>query len=222
MTVRPTFVPHLESLAGRSPSALVRSSRRAAEDASGDAFYERWRVSGAPLRPCADVAATFARAVAGRDSRVLVLGATPELSRLGTWTMAVDRSAAAVRHIWPGRSDDCRPVVQARWQHLPCRRHSFSAAVGDGSLNWLRYPNGYLAFFDEIARVLSPGGRLAVRVFTRPEAPERLSLVRDWTLDGQVATVHALKLHLAHAVSAETGDANVPVRAIFDAFQEAL
>jgi len=70
------------------------------------AFQDRWPRLKPPLRPSADVVASIAGAIAGYDTRVLLLGVTPELTGLGADLTAVDWSADMVGGVWPG--DDAR------------------------------------------------------------------------------------------------------------------
>lgn len=186
---------------------------------SWDAFYRRWRSLEPPLRPDADVCRAIGRAIANHSSRVLLLGATPELSHLGSTTLAVDWSGSAVTRIWPGNTPD-RRAIQADWRRMPCASGVMSAAIGDGSVNCLSYPSGYERLLCELARTLRPGGRIAIRAYLRPDACESIALVRARVMAGGVDTVHAFKWLLAMAICHESGDSNIAVQRIARVFDE--
>ena len=101
---------------------------------------------------------------------------------------------------------------------LPCPERSFSAALGDGSLNCLEYPSAYQRLFRELARVVQPGGRVAIRVYVTPDPCESTAAVRGLTMAGRVETIHALKWRLANALCAERVQPNVSVQCILDVF----
>jgi hypothetical protein len=155
--------------------------------------------------------------VAGCKGRVLLLGVTPELAAIGSRIVAADWSASAVAKMWPGNGR-ARQALRANWLALPCGAGTFSAAIGDGSLNCLLYPRDYRHALGELARVVRPGGRIAIRLYTRPEIGESQSVIRTQALAGDVGTIHALKWRLAHAMCAERAVANVAVRDILATF----
>jgi hypothetical protein len=74
--------------------------------------------------------------------------------------------------------------------------------------------------FDELTRVVRPGGRLALRVFVTPDDCESLSNTRAATLAGRVASMSGLKWRLANGLCAERRTPNIPVRAIKETFDE--
>jgi SAM-dependent methyltransferase len=169
------------------------------------------------LRPHRDVCDQMRRLIAGHSGRTLLLGVTPELAIVSQRTIAVDRSGGSLASIWPG-NDAARTAVQGNWLDLPFPRAAFAGAIGDGSFNCLDFPHGYRRVLRELARVIRPGGRICVRVYVTPESCESLSEVRAATLAGRVSNVDALKWRLAHALCAARKDANLPVRAIWAAF----
>ncbi|HVZ20943.1 MAG TPA: methyltransferase domain-containing protein [Vicinamibacterales bacterium] len=192
-----------------------------AQSASWSVFYRRWGRLRPPLRPHADVCALMRRTVAAHAGRTLLLGVTPELARLRDRTVAVDFCEASLTHIWPGDGPG-RRAIMGNWLELPCAAGTFSAVLGDGSFNCLEYPAGYQRVFDELARVVQPGGRIVVRMYVTPDGADSIEQTRRCTMSGGVRAIDALKWRLAHAVCAETGDANVPVQAIREAFNRAF
>lgn len=192
-----------------------------AQSAPWSAFHRRWTRLQPPLRPHAEVCALMRRSLAGHDDRVLLLGTTPELAALATRTVAVDFSDQSLAWIWPGNAPT-RAAVKGNWLDLPCAPASFSAALGDGSFNCLDYPAGYRRVFDELARIVRPGGRIVVRMYITPDRSDSIEQARRCTISGGVRTIDALKWRLAHAICAATREANVPVEAVWRAFNGAF
>jgi len=184
-------------------------------------FHRRWVRLQPPLRPNRQVCDLVQRLTAGHSGRTLLLGVTPQLAVVSPPTIAVDRSSGSLTCIWPG-NDATRCAVQGNWLDLPFPRASFTGAIGDGSLNCLEFPHEYRRVLRELARVLRSGGRIVVRVYATPSRCESLAQVRERTLAGRVSNVDALKWRLAHALCTARQDANLPVRAIWAAFNQAF
>jgi hypothetical protein len=172
---------------------------------------------GPPLRPARSVIETYRRLVAGYDQKVLLLGVTPELADLGRGMVAVDKSAGVISRLWSAHTFDHHALL-GDWRALPLAAESFTAIIGDGSLNWLRYPEDYLLVLNEIARVARPAAIMAVRVYCTPEATESLEEARALALSGQESSFHALKWRIAMALTAARRDANLFVADILTTF----
>jgi len=179
-------------------------------------FHRRWSRLKPPLRANCEVTAAIAGAIEDRRDCPLLLGVTPELSDIGTLTVALDWSEAMIAHIWPGDTA-ARSAVLGNWLAMPFHRRRFSAAIGDGSLNAIDYSD-YSALFAQLESVLLPGARVAVRIYATPEPCEPIARVRQEALAGNIAGFHALKWRLATAIAAEMGNANVPVALIHRIF----
>ena len=190
-------------------------------EALWEGYYRRWQTITPPLRPAPDVCAAVRRLIAGHAECLLLLGVTPELSGFGSRTIAVDRSQTSLAWIWPGNASS-RHGVRGDWMHLPCGTGRFSAAVGDGGLSCLEYPADYGRLFGELARAVRIGGRIVLRLYSRPAAGESVADVHVEALSGGIGTIHALKWRLAHALCAERGESNIAVRSILRGFNEAF
>jgi SAM-dependent methyltransferase len=123
--------------------------------------------------------------------------------------------------LWP-RNSGGKIAIQADWLHLPLREGSCDACIGDGSLNFFDCPSRYGVFFDQVQRVLRPGGRFALRVFVRPDAGESCAAVCAQAMQAGIGSFHAFKWRLAMAIAAEAGDSNVRVAEIRIVFTKLL
>ncbi len=174
-------------------------------------IYTRFK---APLLPSESDVASVRAAIAGSQTEVVLLGVTPALASLGDRLTAFDGSPEAVAKIWPGDSDGRRAVV-ADWRDLPLANGSVDAVIGDGSLNAIG--DGLPDLLSEIARVLRPSGRAAIRAFCSPEEPETLEVLRRSVIDGELTNFGAYKWRVAMLLAARRSDWAVPVSAILDA-----
>lgn len=181
-------------------------------------FQQHFRVLKPPLEATGETASAIAAAISGRRERVLLLGVTPRLADLADDTTAVDWNAGMIARVWPGDTPQ-RRAIEADWRALPIAERRFTAVIGDGSFNTLEYPDSYRAVFAELARVLVPGARFAVRFYMTPSPCESFADVRNAAMAGGIDAIDALKWRLGMAVAARSG-ANVARNAIKDAFDE--
>ena len=173
-------------------------------------LHRRWAQVTTPLRPTPDDVESFGQVIALHRDRVLLLGATPELADLGTQTVGIDKNSAMAAHLWPGNTAD-RQVLGGDWLALPFARGAFSAAVGDGSLSALTYPENYRRLFSQLAEVLRPGGRVALRLYKAPDESEPLAAVLAAVRASEIRNFHVFKWRLAMALVAASGDPNLGV-----------
>jgi len=172
---------------------------------------------GPPLRPNEEVIAAYRRLVGGHAARVLLLGMTAALAEIGAEVDAVDSNEAAIARAWPGDTGR-RRAHKGDWLALPFPAHRFTAAVGDGALNSLGTIRNYPALFEELERVLEPGGLIVTRVYARPAACEAVATVAQTAMAGEIPVFNALKWRLAMALVAEAGEPDIEVRRIKEAF----
>jgi len=183
--------------------------------AAGDALYwsrmntQAFLSIPPPLRPSAEDLDNYRRLSgrwqgAGRAPRLLVLGCTPDFWRLplpeGTQRLAIDRSTLMLEHLWPGGSAH---GMHADWSELPVADASQDLVFCDGGFTLLDFPGRHRIVAAEIARVLSTGGLLLLRVHPRPSPAEQPDTVMAQFLAGRVANSSELKLRLAAALCAD-------------------
>jgi len=169
-----------------------------------DGLRRRWSALKPPQRPHPDAVARLVALAGGGSSRVMLLGVTPELAAAFDEVVAVDRSATMIRHIWPGDTIG-RRAVEADWLTLDGRLGRFPAIVGDGSLNAVAYPDQVAAVLRQARDHLERGGRLACRVYLRPERPWSWDDLAAAPADASVEGFHAFRWKLAMRLAADEG-----------------
>ncbi|TPK74820.1 class I SAM-dependent methyltransferase [Mesorhizobium sp. B2-4-15] len=182
-----------------------------------DNYHRHWKLLDAPLRPTPETVDIFDRELDLKDADVLLLGVTPELAVLGRSMVAIDQSASMISGVWAG-DNASRKAMAGNWLDLPVERASFDAVIGDGCLSAVDSKAARGLLFAEIARVLKPGRRAAIRVFARPETADDLRGVHALVLAGGVENFHALKWRIAMACTTHDCDNTVDVQAIRTAF----
>lgn len=181
-------------------------------------FHSLWAQYTPPLRPNHEVTNAVRSAIAGHDESVLLLGVTPELADAGRHVTGLDNNEMMIAAVWPGDSAR-RRAVKGDWLAMPFPADTFSAAIGDGSLSAFAWPDGHRRIFAELARVLQPGGRLAIRLFKQPDRGEPLASVVASTWAGEIRNFHAFKWRLAMALVAASNTPNLPVQTILATFE---
>lgn len=188
----------------------------------------QWAHVGSPLRPaCEDVAAVDELLTQSVDDlglvspRALVLGVTPELLDMrwpaNTRLVAIDRSPGMIGAMLPGQSGT--GAVCGNWLKLPFAANSVDLVVGDGCLTVLESVADHCRFGAQLARILSPGGRLILRLFVRPQSTETLDEVVADLSAGRIGNFHVFKWRLAMALVDEQSGA-VPVADIWQAWKD--
>lgn len=145
-------------------------------------------------------------AVQHRPERLqaLLLGATPEVASMrwpeGTFVMGMDISLPMAKMVWPGDVPGSRGIVCGNWLDTPRRDQSCDAVIGDGSVNCLKYPEGFEALARTVARVLRPNGLLVLRCYLQSPVRETAEAVYGAALSGSISSFHAFKLRLLMAL----------------------
>lgn len=181
-------------------------------------FAKQWNRLGSPLRPCGEDVENFRQAMGSDPGRCLLLGVTPELAELSSRLTAIDNSAAMIAALWTSK----HVALQGDWLNLPFPPGSFDIIIGDGCLTLLSYPMQYEKFFEQLNRVITPGGRILLRVFVSPEHGESRELVCQDALSGKMKSFHAFKWRLSMAIASESADHNFNVAETHAAFDRLI
>jgi hypothetical protein len=180
-----------------------------------DDFAESFAALGPPLRPSSEDIRSFEDAVAKWTAnhpydwlRALLLGVTPELARMrwpdASSLIAVDNSLAMARAVWPGNVAKKRWAVCGDWLALPRPESSCHVVVGDGSINCLRFPDGFRALANKVRCTLSDDGILALRCYVRPAIQERPDEVFADIFRSTIPSFHHFKFRLLMAMQPST------------------
>jgi SAM-dependent methyltransferase len=183
-------------------------------------FARQWQRLSSPMRPCAEDVAIMQRNLSNTGLNLL-LGVTPELTGLPCNLVALDNSAAMIGALWPGDSE-ARHVVLGDWLDMPFESQYFDNVIGDGSTVLLSYPDQYASLFEQVGRVIKPGGRVLIRFFLRPEQGETCAAVCAEAMAGRIRGFHAFKWRLSMALAAETDDPNIRVAETLTTFDRLL
>ncbi len=180
-------------------------------------YYRSWNLVGPPLRPTPSDLRAFKRVLQPEGEHVVLLGVTSELNQLGASMIATELSAGVIAARWPGDTPT-RRAIRADWTALPIADSSAGCVVGDGSLSCVASQAERLKVLSEMARVLRPGGRAAVRLFAGTDEPEPLDMIHEDAMAGAVGSFHALKWRIAMAHVSRDSDRRIPVARIREAF----
>jgi len=187
-------------------------------DAHWAAVYQPAPRLGPPLFVDDTIAAAYQGAIAGHRARGLLLGATPQLADFAEDVTAVERNPSVIASRWPGDTPHRRALC-ADWRDMAFPPASFTACIGDGSLNSLPSLAAVTTILDRVAGFVAPGGRMAFRVYRTPDDCETVAEVFQAARARRVISFGALKWRLAMAIAHERRDPVMPVAAIRDRFE---
>jgi SAM-dependent methyltransferase len=173
-------------------------------------FARHWHRLGSPLRPCSEDVENFRHEMGSDPGRCLLLGVTPELAGLSATLTAIDNSASMIAELWSSRNTG-NPVILGDWLNLPFANGSFDTIIGDGCLVLLSHPAQHQRFFEQLGRVISPGGKIVLRAFVSPEQGESREHVCQEALAGRIKSFHAFKWRLSMAIASGTAGHNISV-----------
>lgn len=182
------------------------------------AHAQQWSRVTSPLRPNDEDINLMKRALHASQGTCLLFGVTPEIASSFSPLVAVDNNAGMIEKLWKTGIE--ARAIQADWLDLPLPDNSFGYGIGDGSINMLLYQDQYQTWFDQIKRVLVPGGRLVIRIFARPIEAESLNSVKQIALKGLIGNFHAFKWRWAMALVASNQTPNIHVTQILNTFNE--
>jgi SAM-dependent methyltransferase len=177
-----------------------------------------WSRIEPPLRPDAAVTQAFQQLAGGPGARVLLLGVTSELANAFESVYAIDKSPMMLARVWPGDSAT-RHAVQGNWLEMPVPERPFDAAVGDGCLSNLVYPDEVREVLSRAHSCLRPGGRFVCRLFERPDVPQSREDLMATAAGPARINFHAFKWQVAMHLAGR-GQATIPVPAIVALFDE--
>jgi len=182
------------------------------------AHAQQWCRVTSPLRPHKDDISLMKGALKNNHGTCLLFGVTPEIASSFSPLVAVDNNIGMINKLW--KSGINAQAIHADWLALPISDDTYGYAIGDGSINMLNYPDQYMIWFNEIKRVLIKNGRIAIRIFARPDEGESLALVKNCALNGQIGNFHAFKWRWAMALVYLNQNPNIPVTQILSKFNE--
>ncbi|WP_018879419.1 class I SAM-dependent methyltransferase [Thioalkalivibrio sp. ALE9] len=188
----------------------------------------QWNAVGAPLKPSPEDLQILgqeighAEAAFGETPWCLLLGVTPELAQhqwpKASRLVAVDQSAEMIGTVWAENPSIWSRPLRGRWEQLPLPSRKFAVIAGDGALNVLATAEQTRLVAGELARLLSPQGRLLLRCFVRPDVPESTAAVCAEAMDGRIKGFHAFKWRLAMSLI-DPSHTTVVVEDIWKAFE---
>jgi len=138
----------------------------------------------------------------------LLLGVTAGIANM-RWPeesalIAVDNSFEMARTVWPGNIPSKRRAVCGDWLSLPQAHASCDVVIGDGSMNCVRYPDGFRALARSVRSILRPDGVLLLRSFVRLEDNDSIEQVFTDLLQCKFPTVNHFKFLLLMAMQRST------------------
>jgi SAM-dependent methyltransferase len=172
-------------------------------------------VLGPPLKPSSEdvqfvenEVENWSSSHPGKRVRALLLGVTAGIANM-RWPeesslIAVDNSFEMARTVWPGNIPSKRRAVCGDWLSLPQAHGSCDVVIGDGSMNCVRYPDGFRALAKSVCGVLRPDGVLLLRSFVRPERKDSLEQVFADLFRCRFPTVNHFKFQLLMAMQRST------------------
>ena len=174
-----------------------------------------WDKITPPMRPHKNSINAQVDIVGNNTENVLLLGVTPELAKAFDNVTAVDIEPKMIEHIWPG-DDETHKAILGDWFTTDLPVNHFSAVVGDGSLNMVKFPFDAKVLMSRLLDLMRPGGIAAVRVFSRPETPVLFSdLISNYHKYSWHAFRCYLNMYLGHCYGT-----NIPSKLMLQEFDK--
>lgn len=191
---------------------------------------EQWSRLGPPLRPCLEDMHRLQQAWLDslqegpprRRLDVLLLGVTPEIAAF-RWSddfhlTALDASGMMIRAVWPGDAPGRRAVL-GDWLAMPFPDASFDLVLCDCGLVAVAEIHRFAKLGLELRRVLRPGGRVAMRHFSRPARPGSTAEIFQAVESGTVRDFNELKLRLLMSLHADRVEEGVGLGETWECFE---
>ncbi len=178
-----------------------------------DELAQDWGRYAAPICPDSADLAHFRAGISGADDHVLLLGVTPLLAGLGRKLTSVDTCRSMIDLVWPG-DNETRRAVQGNWLFDLAHAAGFTAAITDGGLSVLRWPDQYVMLFASLRAAGAPQCRLIARChFSANVQPTPdLAVLRAELRSGLRPDPDLVRFRVAHALVAASGEPNIAVR----------
>ena len=160
---------------------------------------QHWNRSVPPLRYDSVALQTLKELIGDRTNKIVVLGVTRELVELFPNILAIDNEPTMLTNVWIGDTAT-KSAMLANWLEVNLESNTYSATIGDGSINQVAFPQDQKSLLTKIYDWLEPGGIFACRMYTRPEKP----ITREYLIEqGKHPTINwsayrrLLCMHLA-------------------------
>jgi SAM-dependent methyltransferase len=143
--------------------------------------------------------------------RALLLGVTAEIATMDwpvrTNLVAVDWAEAMIKRVWPVAGlPPYAAVIRADWFDMPLGESSLDFVVGDGCYTALGSLDKADTLNRAVSRVLRPGGRFAIRCFSRSEESLDVDHLFDELLTGRHTDLGLFHWFLMMALQGEQRD----------------
>ena len=140
---------------------------------------QHWNRSVPPLRYDSVALQTLKELIGDRTNKIVVLGVTRELVELFPNILAIDNEPTMLTNVWIGDTAT-KSAMLANWLEVNLESNTYSATIGDGSINQVAFPQDQKSLLTKIYDWLEPGGIFACRMYTRPDTPiTREDLIRE-------------------------------------------
>ena len=142
---------------------------------------QHWGRSTPPLRYDAVALQTLKELIGDQTNKIIILGVTRELAESFPNVLAIDNEPNMLKNVWIGDTAT-KSAMLANWLTVELEPNTYSATIGDGSINQVAFPHDQKALLTKIYDWLTPGGVFACRMYTRPDVPiTREQLISEGT-----------------------------------------
>jgi hypothetical protein len=190
-----------------------------------DDIATSFSVLGPPLKPSSEdihfvemVVRNWSPSYPREALCALLLGVTPEIANMrwpdAATLLAVDNSLGMAQAVWPGNIPGKRWVACGDWLALPRPNSSCDVVIGDGSLNCLRYPDGFRAVAKNIRDLLHEDGVLLFRCFVQPVTKELPEEIFSDLVQARIPSINHFKFRLLMAMQPSI-DQGISVRDVY-------
>ena len=101
-----------------------------------------------------------------------------------------------IGYLWPKEGIPHATAMCCNWLSLPIADAALDVVAGDGPLTQLSFPDEFQKVARELARVVAPGGILALRLFVPPPEREPVDSVFEELWSGRIVNFNAFRWRL--------------------------